>query len=205
MRKKTVCIFAMIVVSMATFAQQGMPLKIGLEIDGRLRKAEANTMYDSPTGVARVGAFAELHLTKRFSGKLNTRLNNTYIHQDEYIANYWGTGETQTFPEISKVTQTLEIGFEPRFYFFPTEESRKVNLYVALPVMFESKSIGKTEYIFRTKLMIVPSLGCRYDFTKHWGIEASGGLGWRKYGKYRYSADSSELEYGVFFGLRYTF
>jgi len=204
MKKKSICFLIMVGVSISTFAQQGMPLKYGIEIDGKLKKAEANTHYDSPTGVARVGAFAELHLTKLLSVKLKAGLNNTYIHQDEISAVYWQTGETYTFPEISKITQTLEISFEPRIYFFSTRPARKANLYAALPVAFESRSIGKTKYLFRTKVMIVPTLGCRFDFTKHWGLEVNGGLGKRKYEKRKYM-DSSELEYGLSLGIKYTF
>jgi hypothetical protein len=202
--KKLIYISLLVIVSITVFGQQSMPLKFGIELDGKLKKAESNTLYDSPTGVANFGVFAELHLTNHFSGKLKAGLNNTYIHQDEYsVIGY--TGEPLSFPEITKITQTLEISLEPRFYFFSTEPARKINLYAALPVAFESKSIGKTEYVFRTKLMIVPTIGCRYDFTTHWGIEANGGLGWRKYGKYKYSMDSSVLEYGLSIGIRYTF
>ena len=57
-----------------------------------------------------------------------------------------------------------------------------------------------------TKLMIIPSLGLRYDFTEHWEIEAGGGWGWRKYGKSKnYFGITSEEEYSLSAGLRYTF
>lgn len=205
MVNKNILFILMLVVSMAVYAQQDKSLKFGIELDGKLKKGDPYAYADSPTGAVYVGAFAELHLTGHFSGKLNAGLNNTYLHQDEYDVINGQTGDVVSFPAMTKATQTLEISVEPRYYFFSTEQSRKVNLFAALPVMFETKSLGKQDYIFRSKLMIVPTLGCRYDFTGHWGIEASGGLGWNKYGKYMYSLKSSAMGYGLSVGIRYTF
>ena len=86
-----------------------------------------------------------------------------------------------------------------------------MNLYIALPVVFESAPSWKNQKWFsyvRPELMIVPSLGYRYDFTKHWGIEASGGLGWGRYfrpdSKYS-NMRIQEMEYSLSVGTRYTF
>jgi hypothetical protein len=198
--KKNVILFLLVFVSIAAFGQQDKSFKFAIELDGKLKKADANTYFDSPIGVARFGSFAEFRLTNHFSGKLKIGLNNTYLHQD---AIDYESGDN--IPEMTKIVQSLDIGLEPVFYFLSTELSRKVNLFVALPIMFETKSIGDKKYIFRTKFTIVPSLGFRYDFTKHWGIEASSGLGLRKYGKYKYSMKSSEMEYGLSVGVRYSF
>ncbi|MDR0430144.1 MAG: hypothetical protein LBH58_06665, partial [Tannerellaceae bacterium] len=173
--------------------------KFGIELDGKLKKVDSGTLLDSPTGVVRLGAFTELNLTRHFSGKLKAGLNNTYIHQD---AIHYVTGDH--YQAITKVTQSLEFSLEPVFYFFSTEQSRKINPFISLPVMFETKSLGE-KYIYQTKFMIVPTLGCRYDFNRHWGIEASGGLGWRKYGKYKIKQKSSEMEYSLSMGIRYSF
>ena len=197
----------MIVVSITTFGQQGKPLNFGIELDGKLTKAESNTYFDSPTGAVYAGIFGELYLTHHFSGKLRAGINNTYVHQDALSGIGW-TGEPFSYPALSKVTQTFNISLEPRYYFFSTEQSRKINLYAALPVTFETKSLNDTKYIFRTKLLVVPTLGIRYDFAKHWGIEAGGGLGWRRYGSrddYKTGVTLSEVEYGLSVGIRYSF
>jgi len=208
MKKKNLIFLTIeILVSITTFGQQGLPLKFGIDLDGKLKKTDPNKYYDSPTGVVYVGAFAEYFVTNHFSGKLKAGLNNTYLHQDYVSFLNGGTGELMTYSETTKVTQTMEIGLEPRFYFFSTEQSRKGNLFAALPVMYETKTLGENKYIFRSKFMIVPTLGVCYNFTGHWGIEAIGGLGWRKYGKYKSSQGmtSSEVEYGLTVGIRYCF
>ena len=207
---KKIFLFVFVLLTVTCFGQSektSFPFNFGIELDGKLTKADPNTRFDTPTGVVYVGAFTELHLNNHFSGKIKAGLNNTYLHQDNFTTWRTATKDPVSYPEVTKITQTLEISLEPRLYFFSTEQSRKVNLFFALPVMFETKSFGEQEYIFRSKFMIVPSLGCRYDFTGHWGIEASGGLGWRKYRKYKYSNSmvSSEMEYGLSVGIRYSF
>ena len=209
--KRIILLFSIAFFSLSTtFGQQGKPLKFGIELDGKLKKVEPNASYDSPTGAVYVGMFAELFVTNHFSGKLKAGMNNTYYHEDEYTITIKDQ-DPYVSPEISKVKQTLGISFEPRFYFFSTEQLRKINPYVALPVVFESAPIGKT-YPFsavRSELMIVPALGFRYDFTGNWGIEASGGLGWgryfQKYDSLNPSLRKQEMEYSLSVGLRYTF
>jgi hypothetical protein len=61
MKKTGICIFFVTAVSIAALGQQGKPLKFGVELDGRLTKAESQTIYDSPTGAAYVGMFGELN------------------------------------------------------------------------------------------------------------------------------------------------
>jgi len=208
-------ILLMFVLSIAAFGQQSRPLKWGIELDGKSRWAEDFRPYAfrssvSQTGLVSVGAFAEYHLSGHFSGKLKAGLNNTYIHQPATSGDVYNviTGETEfiSLPEYTKIPQTLEFSLEPRYYFFSTKQSHKVNIFFAVPIMFETKSFEKAKYIFRTKLMIIPSLGLCYDFTEHWGIEAGGGWGWRKYGKSNlYGGSTSEEEYSLSAGLRYTF
>ena len=197
--KRLVIFIQIFFLPVTIFAQQDKTFKFGIELDGNLKKADANTSLDSPTGVVQLGVFAELSLTNHFSGKIKTGLNNTYLHQD---ASNFDFGEQ--YQELTKFTQSLEFSLEPIYYFFSKEQFRKLNLFVSIPLMFETKSLGD-KYIFRTKFMIVPTLGCRYDFNNHWGIEASGGLGWRKYGNYKISMTSSEMEYLLSMGIRYTF
>ena len=206
----------MVVVSTTVFGQQDMPLKFGIELDGKLKKVDPGTGYDSPTGAVHVGMFAELHLTNHISGKLSAGLNNTYYNRDAYTVRYYETGESdrhyetgesESHPAITKVKQTLGISLEPRFYFFSTEQFQKINIYAAVPVTFESIPFRRgSGYEIRSELMILPSLGCRYDFNKNWGIEASGGLGWARYfKKYTNILKMQEMTYGLNVGIRYTF
>lgn len=201
MKQKCILLFILFVaISITTNAQQNKSFKFGFELDGKMKKVDSGTQFDSPIGVARFGAFGELSLSNHFSGRLKAGLNNMYLHQD---AIDFASGEH--FKELNVFTQSIEISLEPVYYFFSTEQFRKVNIFASLPIIFETKSLGK-DYIFRTKFSFVPTIGCRYDFTEHWGVEASGGLGWRKYGKYEISSlKSSEMEYSLSIGLKYTF
>ncbi|MDR2146308.1 MAG: hypothetical protein LBE91_07615 [Tannerella sp.] len=217
MNKKTKIIFLMALLAVTVFGQQDKPLKWGIELDGRLRWADDFRPYAfaygsgvSSTGLGYVGAFAEYRLSGHFSGKLRAGLNNTYMHQPATSGDGYNvtTGETEfiSLPEYTKIPQTLEFGFEPRYYLFSTKQPRKINVFFAVPVMFETKSFEKAKYIFQTKLMIIPSLGLRYDFNEHWGMEAGGGWGWRKYGKSKnHFGITSYEEYSLSAGIRYTF
>ena len=87
---------------------------------------------------------------------------------------------------------------------------RKVNIYAALPITFETAPIfwnGNNTAIVRPELMILPSFGCRYGLNKHWGIEASGELGLGRYYKSQIIGPipKQEITYGLSVGLRYTF
>lgn len=57
--KKTLLLL-LLLFSTTVFAQQDKSLKFGIELDGKLKKADLNTHFDSPTGVVSLGAFAEL-------------------------------------------------------------------------------------------------------------------------------------------------
>ena len=190
-------------VSIVAFSQQDSPLKFGFELDGKLKKVDPNTSYLSPTGAAYVGAFAEFKIANHFSSKLRVGMNNTYYHENERT-----TSEFETLPGISTVKQTLGVSLEPRYYFFPTEEKRRVNIYAALPALFETAPAWNEKNFseVRSELTIIPSLGCRYDFTRHWGIEASIGLGWGKYfTKNNNPIKKQEMTYGLSVGVRYEF
>ena len=209
---KKVFLFSFLLLAAACFGQSkkmSLPLEFGIELDGKLKKIDPNTSFDSPTGVAYVGVFAELHLTNHLSGKLKVGLNNTYYH-DDWVGIYQvsdnGYVSDGTFTSKTWIKQTFGISLEPRFYFFSTESMRKINFYAALPVGFESAPSWTMNFGYvRSELIILPSFGCRYDFTKHWGIETSGGLGWgRYYGKYNDSWVSG-MKYGLSVGIRYAF
>ena len=221
-KMKNIYLLSMLIVSISAFCQQSIPLKFGIELDGKLKKIDPNTQFDSPTGAAYIGMFAELHVSNHFSGKVRVGLNNTYYHNKyvlildseyEYECGY-GYGEGYgcyyggPFTSKTWIKPTLQIGFEPRLYFFSTERLRKTNFFAAIPVMFDFAPSWTVDFAYvRSELIILPSLGCRYDFTKHWGIEASGGLGWgRYYGKFNNNPiKKQEMEYGLSVGMRYTF
>jgi hypothetical protein len=196
-------------IALVSFAQD-RPFRFGIEMDGKLKKIDPSTIYDSPTGNAYIGVFAEYHVTNHFSGKFGIGLNNTYIHQGELVDFPLLGGGTGTIPAITKIKQTLGLSLEPRFYLFSTERSQGVNLFFALPVAFESAP-SSTQYtsmlMIRPELKILPSLGFRYDFNKHWAVEASGGLGWIKYFKRGRGEQlpSSQMGYTLSTGIRYTF
>jgi len=200
-----------IVVSTTVFGQQGLPLKYGIELDGKLKKMDPERAYDSPTGVASVGVFAEYFVTNHFSGKLKVEMNSTYYHRDDISITFPTMEETFFYPGMTAVKQTLGISFEPRIYFFSREELRKINLYVALPIVYEPTPASRKEKDFfyvRSELMIVPTFGIRYDFNKHWGIEASGMFGWGKYYNRDYDKPPTKnkvFEYGLSLGVRYAF
>ena len=209
---KKVFLFAFVLFTVTCFGQSknmSLPLQFGIELDGKLKKIDPNSTFDSPTGVAYIGLFAELHLTNHFSGKLRVGLNNTYYH-DDWVRKFYDSGygyvSDGDFTSKTWIKQTLGISLEPRFYFFSTESMRKINFYAALPVMFESAPSWTVNFTYiRSELIILPSFGCHYDFTNRWGIEASGGLGWgRYYGKYNDSWVSG-MKYGLSVGIRYAF
>jgi hypothetical protein len=213
MHKKIKIIFLMAVIALTTFAQQEKPLKLGIELDGKLSNLpQINAYLDQPTGAAYLGAFAEYHLTNHFSGKLKVGLNNIFAHQLE--TSIGSVDGSVTLPDKKANTQTLEAGIEPRFYVFSTERFRKTNFFVAVPVMFESKSLGKEKWLFQTKIKVAPTLGFRYDFSPNWGIEVNAGGVWKKYSKGDYTRldgvierynGSTQWDYNLSLGVRYTF
>ena len=210
MMKKTFILFLSIIFSFAVFGQSDMAFQFGVELDGKLKKLDPGNSYHSPTVVPYVGVFAELHFSNHFSGKLRAGLNNTYYRIDGWDYTNFETGESITWSGEKRVQQTLVVSIEPRFYFFSTEHYRKVNFYAALPVAFETAPIswnGNNTPIVRPELMILPSFGCRYDFNKHWGIEAGGGLGLARYYRPRIIGPipKQKMTYGLSAGLRYTF
>jgi len=192
------------VACISAYAQQGMPLKIGAELDGKMKKVDPGTGYNSPTGAGIIGMFAELHISDYFSGKVSVGLNNTY-----YSDSYTGqgiSGEKARPKASSEVKQSFRVSLEPRYYFFSTERSKKTNVFASIPVSFESAPFHRSGYDTRPELMILPSLGFRYDFAKHFGIEVSGGLGWARYLKqYTNIVKIQEMTYGINAGIRYTF
>jgi hypothetical protein len=207
MKKRATLICMMAIIGLAAFAQN-RPFRFGIEVEGKLKKMDPGGLYDSPTGSAYTGIFAEYHVTNHFSGKFGIGLNNTYFHQEKIVV-FPIEGEPKfTSPGITRIKQTLGFSLEPRFYLFSTERSKGVNLFAALPVTFESapsETVGAS--VIRSELKILPSLGFRYDFNRHWEVEASGGLGWIKY----FNSDfikllpPSEIGYTLSAGIRYTF
>ena len=204
---KKILLFLSIISSFAAFGQSNMAFKFGVELDGKLKKLDPGNSYDSPTVVPYVGVFAELHFFNHFSGKLRTGLNNTYYRMDGPVYTDFETGASIKIPDEKRIQQTFVVSIEPRFYFFSTAHYRKVNFYAALPVTFETAPIswnGNNTPVVRPELMMLPSFGFRYDFNKHWGIEASGGLGLGKY-YYNRRVVKQEMTYGLSAGLRYSF
>jgi hypothetical protein len=70
MTKKIVLICTMALIALASFGQN-KPFGLGLEAGGNLKKVDpAAVRYDSPTGSAYIGAFAEYQLSGHWAGKL---------------------------------------------------------------------------------------------------------------------------------------
>jgi len=196
-----------LLIGFRTLSQNITPFTFGFELDFKLKKIDPNTRFDSPTGAAYVGMFAEFHVTNHFSSKLRVGMNNIYFAIDESIVRY-ENGESEIFPGLTTVKQTLGISLEPRFYFFSTEQLRKINFYAALPVGYESTPfrVGVGFSYVRPEFMIVPTLGCNYKLAKHWEIEASGGLGFGQYYmKQNNPIVKQQMEYGLSAGIRYIF
>jgi hypothetical protein len=207
MTKRLFAIFFMAVVSLAAFGQS-LPIRFGIEADGRLKKVYPYTFYDSPAGSAYTGVFAEYHVTDHFSGKFGIGINNTYFHQDRLEYHSIDGSPDIVFPKINQIKQSLSISLAPRIYLFSTERSQGVNLFAALPVTYESTSFQKKDgATIPSELRILPTLGFRYDFNKHWAVEASGGLGWTKYFNIIYFEQSppSKTGYELSAGIRYAF
>jgi hypothetical protein len=207
---KKIVLLLSIISSFAAFGQSDMAFKFGVELDGKFKKLDPGSSYNSPTVVPYVGVFAELRFSSHFSGKLRAGLNNTYYRRDGHDYTDPVTGDIRTIPDEKRVQQTLGVSIEPRFYLFSMAQYRKINFYAALPVTFETAPIswnGNNTAMVRSELMILPSLGCRYDFNKHWGIEASGGLGLGRYFDKPQITPirNQEMTYGLSAGLWYTF
>jgi hypothetical protein len=206
--EKIVLIFTMTLVALVSFGQD-KNFEFGIEAGGNMKRVDpAAVHYDSPTGSAYIGAFAEYHLNGHWAGKLGIRLNNTYLHRDKSVDNPDGYSEAES-PEVTRIKQTLHIGIEPRFYFFSTESSRKTNFYAALPITYETAPSRKGYDPFvHPELSILPTLGFRYDINRHWAVEAGGALGLVNYlsRKPFYSQKPvSEIGYGLSAGIRYSF
>jgi hypothetical protein len=208
MTKKIALICTMALIALASFGQD-KPLGFGIETGGNLKRVDPVAVrYDSPTGSAYIGAFAEYHLSGHLAGKLGIGLNNTYMHRDKSEANPNGGYSEIEYPEVTRIKQTLRISLEPRFYFFSTESSRKANFYAALPITYETApSFKGYEAVVRPELSILPTIGFRYDINRRWAIEAGGALGLVNYlpRKPLLRTPVSKIGYGLSVGIHYSF
>jgi hypothetical protein len=208
MTKRIVLIGAATLVALASFGQN-KPFDFGIEANVNLKRIDPSALrFDSPTANAYIGAFAEYRLSGHWAGKLGIGLSNTYMHRDKSEVNPDGGHSEIDYPKVARITQTLRVSFEPRFYFFSTESSRKANFYAALPVAYETApSFNGHEPLVRPELSILPTLGFRYDVNSRWAVEAGGALGKVRYlpRKPYLRTPESKTGYGLSVGIQYSF
>jgi hypothetical protein len=198
--------FVLLFISVSAFSQALAP-KFGLEIAGSVRKIDIASALSSPAFSGYVGFYTQVPLrSDRFSAKFGAGLNFTSVHRGEmrgffdetgaYPDSVYATAENKTLPSLS-------VGAELRYYLLPDFPSWG-NLYVALPVTLESAPLAEWTSP-RSELKIMPGIGYRYEWCRHWGIEAGAGIGWGSYFPKPTGMKNSTLEYTASLRVGYTF
>ncbi len=172
--------------NISVFSQSLKP-KYGVELSSSLKKIDTHSAVNSPALSGYIGIFSLVPLkSERFSAKFCSGLNFTSIHRDElhFLDNGYGgygginqgEGDYVVFPEINTVLTTLSVSVELRYYLLPGKPSWG-NLYASLPLIFESKPFIDS-WMLRSGFRVMPGIGYRYEFNKHWAIETDACVGW---------------------------
>jgi hypothetical protein len=154
-----------------------------------------------------LGFYTQIPFSEHFSIKVGVGVNQTPLQTEDadfIIVRKDGTTESVFAPAEKMKLYTLSVSAEPRYYLRPVSSSRW-NFYAALPITFESIPITR-EWYGRHELKMIPSLGSRYELSKHWALEAHAGLGWGGYfTRSKSSTLEGTLEYTAALRLGYTF
>jgi len=209
--RKYIVLFIILFIHILGFSQPLKP-KYGVELASTFKKIDTYSMVNSPALSGYIGIYTYIPFkTERFSAKLGTGLNFTSIHRGELRyseGNTYGpginTGEDIVFPEINTVLSTLSVSAELRYYIFPDKPSWG-NLYATIPFIFETKPFTDS-WILRSGYRVIPGIGYRYAFSKHWTIEASAGIG-KGYLKSEINAwnNKTMTEFSTILRIGYTF
>jgi hypothetical protein len=160
-------------------------LQFGIEAGGKTKKMDVASIFDKSTFASQIGAYMKLPFSDQFYARLSVGLNQNYAHRTGVKGNIVessGTiiNDTLMYPSESFILHTFSISVEPRYNILFNEEATSA-LYLAIPITFETASINKCIHPIRPEFKITPSLGYRYEFGEHWGVEGNAGLGWTKY------------------------
>lgn len=206
--------FVLLFIQASAFSQtqtQPETPQFGLELSGSLRKFDVNSIYDSPVFSNYLGFYTQVPLSSRFSVKFGAGVNQTFIHRDEASKGFWNeTGyypDSVLYPAENTRSYSISLATELRYDLSPASRPWG-NIYIALPITFEGAPITR-EWSGRSELKIIPGLGYRYKFNKHWAVEANAGLGGGFYMTPKEKTDwgwaSSTLEYALSLRLGYAF
>jgi hypothetical protein len=199
------------------FSQTQTP-QSGLELSASRRKPNVISVYDSPVFSNYLGFYMQVPFPGRFSIKFGAGLNLIYNTDKNFQVNWNGAGYSSSLhyyyyyrnfdlypaPEDA---YAISLTAEPRYELSPASGPRG-SMYLALPLTFEGAPITH-KWSGCNELKIIPSLGYRYPFNKHWTMEAGAGLGGGFYSPSQERSGlgrtSSRLEYALSLRLGYAF
>ncbi|MDR1380555.1 MAG: hypothetical protein LBJ47_03645 [Tannerella sp.] len=203
----TSAFFALLFISVSAFSQTLTP-RFGLEIAGSAKKVDAASAYNSPAFSGYIGFYTQVPLkSDRLFARFGAGLNLTPVRRNEMKGFFDETGSYQDLyasTSENSVLSGLSVSAELRYYLLPGFPFWG-NLYAVLPVTLESEPFAKW-IAPRSELKVIPGIGYRYEFCKHWGIEAGAGIGWGRYFTPKeVNMKKSALEYTASLRVGYAF
>jgi hypothetical protein len=201
---KKIFLFCALLVSSSYAISQNNSTKFGVELELIPSKLNFREIaFSSYSGY--LGFYTEMPVYGNFTAKFRTGLHNVRYRNLTSMGymDLDGVFTKVSLPDRGYIG-VLSVAFEPRFYLFK-EEQKYGNFFASIPLSFETVVSGEKDFPVNSlndKITILPSLGYRYLFSKHWNIEANAGIGW---GKEIVETPSPKLEYTLSAKIGYSF
>ncbi|MDR1624725.1 MAG: hypothetical protein LBS04_07110 [Tannerellaceae bacterium] len=191
MKRIILIIFVILAPVSALFSQIKSP-RYGVEIDVIPLHFKQYPRYSSMLGFA--GGFLEMNLSRRFTVKLTAGLNNIRLRGYPFVTSRPDVKEEKESFYLS----TFEFIVEPRYYLF-AESKPWGNLFGATRLAIETGPFQKKFFDLPT-YKAIPTIGYRYNFSRHLFAEVNAGLGWSMVPYYK-----AEHRFDHFLGIRLGF
>ncbi|MDR1344974.1 MAG: hypothetical protein LBJ39_06435 [Tannerellaceae bacterium] len=187
--------------------------RFGVEAAGSIKTID-NVLYGSyktPAFSAYVGFYTDLPIkSDRLYTRVGVGLNITSFHSEGGVITFYyppGYAEppvvTVPYKEHTVQVPSISVSAELRYNLFPGAP-KWGNLYVALPLAFESNPFIHTN-ASRAAFKIMGGIGYRYQIGKRWSVEANAGLGLGEYINSRIFDTNSKMENTLSIRAGYTF